>query len=62
MRTRQASDVDVDVDDESYVVNKYGLFPKPMDKTKLSSENGRKVLYFFSSLNLLLELYWIPES
>ncbi|KAF6071938.1 HECT-domain (ubiquitin-transferase) family protein [Candida albicans] len=47
---RQASDVDVDVDDESYVVNKYGLFPKPMDKTQLSSENGRKVLYFFSSL------------
>lgn len=46
---RQASDVDVDVD-ESYVVNKYGLFPKPMDKTQLSSENGRKVLYFFSSL------------
>lgn len=40
----------VSIDDESYVVNKCGLFPRPMDKAQLSSENGRKVLYFYSSL------------
>ena len=33
-------------DDNAYVVNKQGLFPMPMDKSQIASENGRKVLYF----------------
>lgn len=37
-------------DDNAYVVNKQGLFPMPMDKSQIASENGRKVLYFFASL------------
>lgn len=37
-------------DGESYVVNQQGLFPMPMDKNAIASENGKKVLYFFSSL------------
>ncbi|KAL6454785.1 UFD4 Ubiquitin fusion degradation protein 4 [Candida maltosa Xu316] len=38
------------INEDSYVINKQGLFPVPMDKAQISSENGRKVLYFFSSL------------
>ncbi|KAK6464352.1 ubiquitin--protein ligase [Scheffersomyces coipomensis] len=36
--------------DVEYVSNKLGLFPAPMDKPQLNSDNGKKVLYFFSSL------------
>ena len=40
----------IDKDEEAYVVNKLGLFPSPLSKSQISSENGRKVLYFFASL------------
>ncbi|ABN67843.2 ubiquitin--protein ligase [Scheffersomyces stipitis CBS 6054] len=39
-----------EVDDEAYVSNALGLFPSPLDKHQISTENGRKVLSFFSSL------------
>jgi len=32
------------------VFSQTGLFPAPLDKSQVSSENGRKVLYFFSNL------------
>ncbi|KAG7662237.1 UFD4 [[Candida] subhashii] len=37
-------------DPESYVVCKHGLFPLAMDKNAIGTENGKKVLFFFSSL------------
>ncbi|KAG5421105.1 UFD4 [Candida metapsilosis] len=37
-------------DTEGYVDNKQGLFPSPMDKQQLNNENGKKILYFYSSL------------
>lgn len=37
-------------DEEDYVESKTGLFPAPLDKEQISSENGRKILYFFSTL------------
>lgn len=39
-----------DGDAEGYVENKHGLFPSPMDKQQVNNENGKKILYFFSSL------------
>lgn len=39
-----------DSDEEDYIFSKTGLFPAPLDKSQVSSENGRKVLYFFSNL------------
>lgn len=37
-------------DEESYVLAPQGLFPAPLDKNQISSENGRKVLFFFATL------------
>ncbi|KAI5963633.1 UFD4 [Candida pseudojiufengensis] len=36
--------------DEGYVDNSNGLFPQPMDREQLSSENGKKIIYIFASL------------
>lgn len=36
--------------EDDYIFSKTGLFPAPLDKSQASSENGRKVLYFFSNL------------
>lgn len=38
------------LDEEGFIYSKTGLFPSPLDKTQVASENGRKVLYFFSNL------------
>ncbi|ODV78242.1 uncharacterized protein CANTADRAFT_90611 [Suhomyces tanzawaensis NRRL Y-17324] len=38
------------MDEEAFIWNEHGLFPAPLDKHQVNSENGRKVLYFFSSL------------
>ncbi|RLV91647.1 Ubiquitin fusion degradation protein 4 [Spathaspora sp. JA1] len=39
-----------DDDGESFVENRFGFFPAPLDKHQLGSENGKKILYFFSIL------------
>lgn len=39
-----------DGDDEQPVAAPQGLFPLPLDKHQLASEDGRKVLYFFATL------------
>lgn len=35
---------------ESYVQSNTGLFPYPLDKNQVFSENGRKMIYFFATL------------
>ncbi|KAK6456355.1 Ufd4 protein [Scheffersomyces xylosifermentans] len=37
-------------EEEAYVSNALGFFPSPLDKHQIANENGRKVLYFYSSL------------
>lgn len=43
-------DTEDSTEEDAYVVNPMGLFPQPLDKAQLASENGRKVLHFFNSL------------
>lgn len=35
---------------EGFVLAQHGLFPRPLDKHQIFSENGRKVVYFFATL------------
>ena len=35
---------------DPYIINSNGLFPAPMDRTQILSDNGKKILYFYSSL------------
>lgn len=37
-------------DDDEFVVSSRGLFPRPMDRAQIESENGKKMLYLFSAL------------
>lgn len=43
-------DSDEEEEGEGYVLAQNGLFPRPLDAKQLASENGKKVVYFFSTL------------
>lgn len=40
--------------ENEYVMCSKGLFPKPMDKGQIESENGKKVLFLFSALGMFV--------